>query len=82
MSDVVAMLHQHLPRPRLDPRFRRELLDRLLAEAGISYEELEIHPGLRLRRYYLGGVVGAAIAVGAALGWRHRHRPRTQDRAA
>lgn len=84
MTEIEALLGERLPRPQPDPRFARELQDRLLAwgrgqvpPAPGGYQ-LDAHR----RRYYVGSaVVGAALAVGAAFGWRRIRVLKTEDAA-
>jgi hypothetical protein len=87
MTDLHLILSERLPRPVPDPEFEDALREEILMEAAEPGSvDLSEHDRLNLRALagYVGGAMAgaAALAIGAAIGWRRvRTRP-GQERAA
>lgn len=83
MNDYEHLLETELPRPATDPRFRRELLERILEGQIEPAMITAADPAGRRIVFYVGGaVMGAAAAIAAAFGWRHIRPTGTDEEAA
>lgn len=85
MNDYEHLLETELPRPVPDPRFRRELLERILEGSVEPVVATALEPSGRRFVFSIGGAVmgaaAAALAFGAAIGWRHIRGPDEEEAA-
>lgn len=77
--ELERFLAEQLPRPSMEPDFAADLLRRVL-DSDPGWAPVT-QPAMRRRIYYYGGALAgaAALAIGAALGWRRVRTVRTPE---